>query len=364
MNNSLITILKELIEIPSLSLKESVIADFIFAKAFALQDSFDEAAVKIERLGNCIVVDVPKGESDFLALVGHLDTVPGQWFYEAPYNGTVAIDGNTLTGLGASDMKAGVALMVELMRPEVVANFTRSIRFVYYDHEEVPSDTFGLGPLFARAPWIVEHVECALILEPTDNGLQLGCMGLVNAEVTIKGKAAHSARPWQGDNSIYLALPLVEKARMFGVVEHCIETLVFKEVLTVTRMLSGVANNIVPGECLVNLNYRFPPSVTIESATNFIHEFVGDIGTINVTGANPSGSVPAMVGVLEKFRSKFDLSLAPKQAYTDVAVFSGYNVSAANFGPGHSAQCHQIGEYASLDLIGAAFDRLRWLCSS
>ena len=46
-------------------------------------------------------------------------------------------------------------------------------------------------------------IDFAIILEPTDNEIQLGCLGALNATLTISGKAAHSARPWVGDNPIY-----------------------------------------------------------------------------------------------------------------------------------------------------------------
>ena len=49
-----------------------------------------------------------------------------------------------------------------------------------------------------------EHdFEFSVILEPTDCEIQLGCLGALNASLVIRGKSAHSARPWMGENPIY-----------------------------------------------------------------------------------------------------------------------------------------------------------------
>ncbi len=43
-------------------------------------------------------------------------------------------------------------------------------------------------------------------MEPTANAIEVGCLGNLNATVTVTGRAAHSARPWLGDNAIHRAI--------------------------------------------------------------------------------------------------------------------------------------------------------------
>jgi succinyl-diaminopimelate desuccinylase len=47
------------------------------------------------------------------------------------------------------------------------------------------------------------ELEIAIIMEPTNNQIELGCLGALNATLQMNGTAAHSARPWVGKNPIY-----------------------------------------------------------------------------------------------------------------------------------------------------------------
>ena len=58
-----------------------------------------------------------------------------------------------------------------------------------------------LGTVIEKTPWL-RDAEAALAMEPTDRNLEAGCQGVINADVVFKGEAAHSARPWLGDNAV------------------------------------------------------------------------------------------------------------------------------------------------------------------
>jgi len=124
-----------------------------------------------------------------ILLAGHLDTIPAQ------RNLPGRIEGGAVHGVGASDMKGGVAVMIELARAGVPG------RYLFFTREEVPVVESPLPALFATDA--LDGVELAVVLEPTDCILHAGCLGNMQARVMFRGESAHSARPWTGVNAIH-----------------------------------------------------------------------------------------------------------------------------------------------------------------
>jgi len=299
---------------------------------------------RIHRLGASFALEpVQRRCQQLVALVGHLDTVPPSG------DNPPRIEGDRLFGLGASDMKSGLALMCQLLdRP--VAEPAYDLAFVFYHGEEGPYSQSGLGPLLSELQWLQE-VDLAICLEPSSNVLQLGCLGTIHAEVTFRGRAAHSARPWQGENAIYKATGLLERLAAMEAVEAHFGDLIFREVMTATTAHGGTARNVVPSRFVLNLNYRFAPGRSLQSAQQVIQGAVRDEGDIVFVDMAPSGSIPLDNAVLERFRRICAVRAEPKQAWTDVARLSEAGISAINFGPGEGAQAHQPEESTSIKLL-------------
>ena len=85
-----------------------------------------------------------------------------------------------------------------------------NLTFVFYECEEVSLERNGLRKLFPEQPQLAT-ADLAILLEPTDNALELGCLGTLNAKITARGRAAHSARPWLGENAIAKAVPFLAR---------------------------------------------------------------------------------------------------------------------------------------------------------
>src|SRR5690606_17493806 len=97
---------------------------------------------------------------------GHLDTVP------ANGNATPRADGDVLWGLGAADMKGGLAVMLELAA--AVPDPAVDVTWVCYAGEEVEAVHTGLRRLLAERPDLLAG-DVALLGEPTAAALEVGC---------------------------------------------------------------------------------------------------------------------------------------------------------------------------------------------
>src|SRR5581483_2112290 len=124
-----------------------------------------------------------------VVLAGHLDTVPAQGNLPGRF------DADAVHGLGASDMKSGVAVMIELARAGVPG------RYLFFTREEIPVSESPLPALFETG--LLRDAELAVVLAPTDCELHAGCLGNLQARITFHGESAHSARPWTGVNAIH-----------------------------------------------------------------------------------------------------------------------------------------------------------------
>lgn len=286
-----------------------------------------------------------------IALYGHTDTVHNQQDTLKQFH---CIE-NKIYGCGASDMKSGLAVMIQLMQIcQKQKELPYNLMFVFYEREEGPYQENGLMPLFKRFPHL-SNCDLAFALEPTNNAIQVGCVGGLHARVTFKGKSAHSARPWQGKNAIYLAIPLLEKLAKLPRKEVQFEKLTFYEVLHATLATAGKSRNSIPEECTLNLNYRFAPGKSIETAKEELFEFIGDACTVEIIDACPSGKVVTNNPILEKFQKMHRLPYEAKQAWTDIAQLGLYEVPAVNFGPGEPAQAHQKNEWIYQEALENSF---------
>jgi succinyl-diaminopimelate desuccinylase len=277
-----------------------------------------------------------------VALAGHVDTVPAQ--NNIP--GRVADD--VVHGLGASDMKGGIAVMLELARASVPA------RYVFFTREEVPLEESPLPGVFESG--VLAGVELAVVLEPTDAILHAGCLGNLQARVDFEGESAHSARPWTGRNAIHaLAQGLAPLARLEP---HDVELdgLIYREVLSAVRVEGGIAQNVVPAQAAAELNFRYAPGRSREEAESRLRELVPD-GELHVLHNSPSAP-PALGNPLAARLRELVPDVSPKQAWTPVAQFAEQGIDAINYGPGATAYAHRQDEQIPIANLHAVYETL------
>lgn len=276
-----------------------------------------------------------------VVLLGHLDTVPAH-----PGDAPPRREGDRVYGLGASDMKGALAVMQALCETLPLPELPVNPVFVLYEREEGPYLENGLGPVLERVPALT-RAALGIALEPTDNRVQVGCVGTLHATLTFRGRSAHSARPWQGENAIHRAGEVLAELNTLARREVLFGGLSFYEVMSVTRASGGRARNVVPEAFELNLNYRFAPGKTLGQAQAEVREFVRGRAEVAFTDLSPSGRVPAPGGLYGELLRHVGAAPEAKQAWTDVGRLSSAGMDAVNFGPGETAQAHQANESCS-----------------
>jgi succinyl-diaminopimelate desuccinylase len=337
----------ELVDIPSQSRSEQAIREHLLGlvpDAFAPEFAGDEAYLfaRERRAGTPLVV-----------LAGHYDTVPAQ------DNLPGRIVNGAVHGLGASDMKGGVAVALELVRDLAAAPPGRfDVALLLFGREELPPAHNPLPALFDGSR-LVHEAALAVLLEPTDGRLQAGCLGNMTARVDFHGVSGHSARPWLADNAIERAIeglaPLVALERR----EAVLDGLSYYEVVTVTRIAAGIADNVVPDLATAHVNLRYAPDRTPADAAAHLHSLLPADASIEITGDSPPAAPALEAPLLRTLRELGDLPVEPKQAWTNVADFSARGLPAVNFGPGATRYAHARDEQVEIAALVHAYETLR-----
>ena len=310
---------------------------------------------RVERTGNNLIVgrENPDTSRPHVVLAGHLDTVP------EPAGGLpVRVDGDRVHGRGSSDMKAGDAVMLALLEGFGWESSWAEPLFVFYEREEGPYAENGLERVFAEFPRVLE-ADLALVPEPTENALEVGCVGTAQVEVMFHGRPAHSARPWQGENALTAAGEFLHALHGREADEVMVEGMPFYEVLSPTLARGGSAKNVVPDEFWVNVNHRFAPGRGVEHVKETFECLLEGLNaSYEIVDFAPSGTVDLGHPLLQRFLALDGIVVRPKQAWTDVARFTERGVASANFGPGSPSQAHQPAEHAELPLLVGCHGRL------
>ncbi len=327
---------RALVDIPSVSGDESAVADAVEAALRAAPH------LEVVRDGDAVVARTRLGRERRVVIAGHLDTVP--------INGNLPswIEGTELVGRGTVDMKGGCAialkLAVELTDPVV------DVTWVFYDHEEVSSEVNGLGRLARTRPELLA-ADFAVLGEPSAGDVEGGCNGTLRADVTLRGRRAHSARAWMGSNAIQAAAPVLTALAAYEPAEVEVDGLTYREGLNAVGIRGGVAGNVIPDECVIEVNYRFAPSRDGAEAEAHVRAVIAAaapgaevVVTDLAEGARPGLDAP----LAQAFVAAVGGEARPKYGWTDVARFAALGIPAVNYGPGDPSLAHADDERVPL----------------
>jgi succinyl-diaminopimelate desuccinylase len=345
---SLATRTLELVNHVSLSREEDEVAELVAASI----------PPRFERLyedDNCLLCTTERRAGRPLVLLaGHLDTVPPQ------DNVPGRIANGAVWGLGASDMKGGLAVMIELARwvAETDADPGVDLGLLFFGREELSMSESPLPAVFERCRELRE-ADLVVVLEPTDNEIQAGCLGHITANLVFEGVSAHSARPWLGVNAIEVAVAGLQPLLAVKPREVTISGLRFIEVLSVTGIEGGIAGNVIPDRVTAQVSYRFAPDRSPEDAERELRRLVGGAGRLEDLGISPAARVVVEAPLVKRLRASGDLALEPKQAWTPVAEFTNRGIDAVNLGPGAPRYAHTRDEQVEIGQLVRTFQALQ-----
>ena len=331
----LLAVTLDLMAVPSLSGQEAALADVVEKTLGA------SSWLEVERIGDNVVARTQIGRRQRLVLAGHLDTVPPGG------NEVPRLDGDTLWGVGASDMKGGLAIMLDLAA--TVNEPAVDVTWCFYAREEIGREDSGLLELWTQRPDLLAG-DAAVLGEPTSALVEAGCQGTMRLRIVLRGVRAHTARPFTGRNAIHRLGALLLRVSDWPPREVVLDGCTYAEQLQAVAIEGGVASNVVPDEAVVTLNHRYAPDRGQVEAEAFLHELLDPVLELDGPdtwemldagdGAPPSLDHPLLGALVQR-------SGAPPKAkvgWTDVASFWEHGVPAANFGPGDPLVAHHPDE--------------------
>lgn len=353
-----------------------------------LERRYRDAGEVVRRIGNSLIVGGPADPTvatdppgapetretvarPLVLLVGHIDVVPPTDEDRTPR--LAVVDGReVVVGRGASDMQAGnIIAMRAFEDAELRSRSPYDLALVLYAGEEGPAEGNELRSVLHETPWLTEAM-LAIVLEPTDGRVELGCLGGLHALVRFRGRQAHSARPWHGRNALTMAGEFLAELDRDHVRDVEVDGIAYRDVWSATQAWTDgfgpdhdpaapPFRNVIPATFTVNLNLRFAPSRDLAGAEAQLRDRVETAPEVEVEVVDraPPALPHRHAPVVAAFVDAVAAPLAGKQAWTDVARFAELDVPALNFGPGLTAQAHQRGEYVPIDALVDTDQRLR-----
>jgi succinyl-diaminopimelate desuccinylase len=346
--NDLLARTAELVDIPSVSHDERAITDRIESELRAAP------WLTIDRLGDNLIARTALDRPMRVVIAGHTDTVPVNG------NDRARVEGDTLWGLGSSDMKSGLAVMLELAT--TIDAPAVDVTYVFYAGEEIAAEHNGLGQVLRDRPELLRG-DVAILGEPTDGVLEAGCQGTLRLDVTLTGARAHSARPWMGRNAIHRLGRLLAILEAWDGRRPVVDGCEYREAVQAVLVEGGVAGNVVPDRARVVINHRFAPDRDEAAAEAWLRELIapamdeGDTAEIldAAAGARPGLDHPLIAALV----ARNDLEVRAKLGWTDVARFSVLGMPAVNLGPGDPLLAHTADEHVTRDQLERTWTIMR-----
>lgn len=299
-----------------------------------------------------------------LVFAGHTDVVPTgpveQW-QSAPFAPTHR-DGK-LFGRGAADMKTSVAAFVVACEEFIAeqADHQGSIGFLITSDEEGPA-TDGTVVVCNLLKERGEQIDYCIVGEPTSvdllgDTIKNGRRGTMSGKLTIKGVQGHIAYPQLAKNPIHLAAPAM--AELVAEVWDQGNEYYLPTSWQMSNIHGGTgASNVIPGELVIDFNFRFCTASTAEGLQQRVHAILDrhqlDYSLKWTVGGHPfltpKGKLSEALAAAIKAETGLDTELSTTGGTSDGRFIAKICPQVIEFGP-PNASIHKIDEHIELRFI-------------
>ncbi len=298
-----------------------------------------------------------------LALVGHTDTVP----YDPTWTEALQLtakDGK-LFGRGACDTKAFIAATLTAIEGIDISQLKKPLALIFTADEEI--GCLGAKRLAEAPPFAAQY---AIVGEPTSLQPMRAGKGYCLAEITVRGREAHSAYPGLGASAIFRAARLIERIELIAEELKNDQRAGFEPpytTLNVGIISGGSAKNVVAGECHFTLEWRPIPGQKSDHVLNLARQaveqlrqhdsdFVCEIGAARADESFETRADSFLVQFLEQASGNAASTVA---FGTEAPSMIELGADAVVFGPGDIRVAHRTGEFVPADQLNACVSILR-----
>ena len=304
-----------------------------------------------------VIAEIGNG-SNGLMLSGHIDIVPfgnvENWKYD-PLSATIV--GDKLHGRGTSDMKGGVAAIMEAAAKLSKENFKRKLLLTFTGDEE--SGLEGAKFLVAKRPEIFNGIKYGVVGEPTQLNIRAVHKGAIFAIAKFYGKAAHGSKPWLGDNAIMKANKFLNNVQALEkILSKKKDPMLGSGTINIGVIRGGAKANIVPESCEVEIDRRITRKETIQEAVKQLKEAVkksGPASELVVIDSRPPLDNPLDSPIIEMIQNITKAKVLGESGYTEAGYFrQKLGIDCVVCGPGDSKLAHVANEWISVKMVQQA----------
>ncbi len=320
-----------------------------------------------DNLLTIIEPETPGAAIDTLHLSGHTDTVvPVEGWARDPWTPfhSGSGDDRRITGLGTSDMKSGLAVMLHILKQFAdkkirLKRLRLAVSFTVCEEMPAKGKRNGVHDILKQQPgrWAVTtEASC----DETCPTLAVGCQGHAVAKIQLQGRSAHSACPENGINAIHAAAKICARVEKMNAEYKTIRVLGdvrARPSATVTLIKGGAAGNIIPEHCELTISRRIAPGETTDDVEKELIELTGNLDGVSAKwtlrcdapacATDPNG--PLLKSAIAASHELFHCARTSwNRARTDLVLFKQAGMDVLNIGPGYTGQAHVAGEYVRL----------------
>ena len=331
----MISLLQQLIAIPSLSRDEGAVADF-------LESWLTEQGLAPHRCGNNLWCC--HGTGPAVLLDAHIDTVkPVTGWTRDPF--TPSLEDGRLYGLGSNDDGGSVVALIAAYR-RLIAKPQPYTLILSLSAEEETSGRKGLEISLLEMEAACGPISFGVFGEPTSLEMAVAEKGLMVLDCTVTGKAGHAARD-TGINAIYKALPAIEwfRNKQF----EKVSPLLGPVKMTVTQIQAGTQHNVIPDVCTFVVDTRSNGLYTNEELLELIQAEVPCQAVARSTRL--CGSSIAEDHPLVQRAKELGIPTVGSPTLSNQALC---RFPSVKIGPGNSSRSHTADEYVDVADIGKA----------